>query len=311
MPFCSNLFELPNCANTRACNLTFYETASGKINVIEIPSKNPEGDTVLCIHGLCCDARIFKYVGIKLSEAGYNVASMDLPGHGKSDGKRGDLDFGTCIESIGQIIRELKKRSSRVFLLAHSMGSTFALWYAHLFKGSVDGLILLCPYIRVRNMKRRFDAEPNAIQSLLLLLGRIFVPCKRLDITKAFPAYVKIGGDRVAWMMKDPIINFRYSYRYLVDVITMRNSRLAELSDIGDVPVLLLHGKEDRNVYPQVSEEFFKLLGTEKKDIKIFDCDHWFYDAMFYVQASTYAEESRMQVISSLVTWIRSLNNRK
>lgn len=291
--------------------MTLYETASGKINVIETPSKTSEGDTVLCIHGFCCDARIFKYIGTKLSGAGYNVASMDLPGHGRSDGEKGDLDFDACIKSIDQIVRELKKRSSRVFLLAHSMGSTFALWYAHLFKGSVDGLILLCPYIRVRNMKRRFDAEPNAIQSLLLLLGRIFVPRKRLDITKAFPTYVRIGGDRVAWMMKDPIINFRYSYRYLVDVVTLRNSRLAELSDIGDVPVLILHGKEDRNVYLQVSKEFFKLLRTEKKEIKIFDCDHWFYDAMFYAQASTYTEESRIQFVSSIVMWIRSLNSRK
>ncbi len=291
--------------------MTFYETASGKINVIETLSKEPKNDTVLCIHGLCCDARIFTYIGIKLSEAGYNVASMDLPGHGRSDGEKGDLDFDMCIKSIDQIVRDLKKRSSRVFLLAHSMGSTFALWYAHLFKSSIDGLILLCPYIRVRNMKRRFDAEPNTIQSLLLLLGRIFVPSKRLDITKAFPTYVRIGGDRVAWMMKDPIINFRYSYRYLVDVITVKNNKLAELSDVGDLPVLLLHGKEDRNVYLQVSEEFFKLLRTKRKNIEIFDCDHWFYDAIFYIQSSTYTEESRMKFISSLVTWMRSLDGRK
>jgi lysophospholipase len=289
--------------------LTFYETASGKINVIEIPTKKPESDTtVLCIHGLCCDARIFTYIGTKLSETGYNVASIDLPGHGRSDGEKGDLDFDTCIKSMDQIVKELKKRSSRIFLLAHSMGSTFALWYAHLFKGSISGLILLSPYIRVRNMKRRFDAEPNTVESLLLLLGRIFTPHKRIDITKAFPTYVRIGGDRVAWMMKDPIINFQYSYRYLVDIVTLRNNHLTELSDVGDAPVLLLHGKEDRNVYLRVSKEFFKLLRTEKKDLIIFDCDHWFYDAMFYVQSSKYTEESRMQFISSLVTWIRSLD---
>jgi predicted methyltransferase len=41
------------------------------------------------------------------------------------------------------------------------------------------------------------------------------------------------------------------------------NSKVAELSDI-DVPVLILHGKDDRNVYPAVSQEFFKVLSMRK-----------------------------------------------
>ena len=71
--------------------MTFYETASGRINAIEFASEKPASDTLLCIHGLCCDGRLFTYVGGKLSSAGYNVVSIDLPGHGMSDGKRGDL----------------------------------------------------------------------------------------------------------------------------------------------------------------------------------------------------------------------------
>ena len=71
--------------------VTFYETTNGRINSIEFPSEKPASDTLLCIHGLCCDARLFTYVGNKLSSAGYNVVSIDLPGHGMSDGKRGDL----------------------------------------------------------------------------------------------------------------------------------------------------------------------------------------------------------------------------
>jgi alpha-beta hydrolase superfamily lysophospholipase len=48
------------------------------------------------------------------------------------------------------------------------------------------------------------------------------------------------------------------------------NSKVAELSDI-DVPVLTLHGKDDRNVYPAVSQEFFKVLHAKNKEIKILD----------------------------------------
>jgi pimeloyl-ACP methyl ester carboxylesterase len=156
-------------------------------------------------------------------------------------------------------------------------------------------------------MKKRFDAEPNALGFLLLLFARIFMPNKLVDITDAFPAHVKAGGDEIVWMMKDPIINFRYSYRFLVDILAIKNSKISELSEVGDVPVLILHGRKDRMMYLKVSEEFFKLLQTSSKEIKIFDCDHWFYDAVFYDQSlSRHSEESRMQIMSSIADWLKS-----
>lgn len=283
--------------------MVFFETVSGRINVIETLSANPKGDAVLCIHGFPCDARIFSYTGDKLSQAGYNIFSMDLPGHGKSDGQRGDLDFGACLKSMNQIITELRKKSPRVFILAHSMGSTFALWYAHLFN-SVDGLVLMAPYVRIGGIKRS-DAEPSPLAFLSLLLGRIFAPYRRVSIAKILPGYIKIGGSQLIRMAQDRELNFEYSYRYFIDVIARRNNKVKELADI-KVPVLVLHGNGDRNVYPQVSEEFFKLLHTKDKEIKFFDCGHWFYDAMFYSQAAEYAEEDRMKFISSIASWLGS-----
>jgi alpha-beta hydrolase superfamily lysophospholipase len=43
------------------------------------------------------------------------------------------------------------------------------------------------------------------------------------------------------------------------------NSEVAELSDI-DVPVLILHGKDDENVYPAVSQELFSAPCEKQRD---------------------------------------------
>lgn len=288
--------------------MTFYQTAHGKINVIEFPSQKPSNYTILCIHGSPSDARVFTYVGKMLSQAGYDVASMDLPGHGGSDGPRGDLDFARCLQAIDQIVSELKKKS-KVIMMSHSMGSTFALWYAHTYKNRLDGMIVLCPYLRIKSIKRS-DVEPSASTFLYLLFGRIFAPRKTISITKLLPTYARVSGEEFAEMAGDPTINIEYSFRYFVDVMAGRNSKVAELADIAD-PVLLLHGRRDRNVYPQVSEEYLKLLRTPKKELKIFDCNHWFFDAVAFRQDSKrYPEESRKEFISAIVEWIGSLNVR-
>ncbi|MGI0047918.1 MAG: alpha/beta hydrolase, partial [Nitrososphaera sp.] len=208
------------------------------------------------------------------------------------------------LNSIDKIIAELKKKSVRVFILAHSFGSTFALWYAHLFKKSVDGIILLAPYVRVGNVKKRSDAEPSLSTFLYLLLGRMFTPYKRVNFGKILPGYVKIGGSQLPRMAQDGRLNFDYSFRYLVDIVAKRNSRLAELSEV-NVPVLILHGSIDRNVYLKVSEEFFKLLNAKDKEIKVFECNHWFYDAVFFSQSTEYSEEDRTKLVSSMVEWLK------
>lgn len=278
------------------------------MNVIKIMAAEGSKVSVLCIHGFCCDARIFNYASEQLAKAGYNVYSMDLPGHGMSFGKKGDLDFDACLQSIGVVVSEIKKSSSKVFILAHSMGSTFALWYAHRFKNSIDGLILLTPYIRIPGIKRS-DAEPSPAAFLYLLLGRIFAPKKQIDIRKVLPGYARIGGSQYARMVELETVNFDYSFRYLIDVIAQRNSRIKELSDI-QVPVFILYGLQDRNVYPQVSEEFFKMLRSADKKLSSLDCNHWFYDAIFYSQSQEYNDEERKKFISSVTEWLRSTSQR-
>lgn len=282
-------------------------TSCGKINLIHFPPAHDNNKTVLCIHGSYSDARIFDYVGTQLSENGFNVYSMDLLGHGKSDGKVGDLNFGNCLASINEVIKKIK-RGSQIFILAHSIGCTFALWYVHNYKRSVDGLILMAPYIRVSSVKKRSVAEPEFLYFLYLIFRRFLTPKTLVKMTDLFPKLIDIGGEELLQMLRDENLNFYYSYRYIIDIIAFRNSRVKELACIDDVPIYILHGKKDLIFFSGVSEAFFQLLKNKNKKINLFDCDHWFYDAVSYnYLQSKYSEESRKQIIATVKEWVTTI----
>ncbi|MEM2140990.1 alpha/beta fold hydrolase [Nitrososphaera sp.] len=282
---------------------THIQTSLGEINLLHFPPEKSSGKTLLCIHGAYCDSRIFNYLGSKLSAHDIEVYSMDLPGHGKSAGVRGDLDFERALSAINEVIQSIKK-DSEIYILGHSLGCTFALWFAHNFKDAVNGLVLMAPYVRITNIKERSPAEPKPMEFLFLLLSRIFTPGRLVNIADAVPMIRKLGGKEVEEMLKDPEINFQYSYRFIVDIIAARNSKVKELSDIA-VPVLLLHGRNDKHVYSVISEEFQKLIKAKDKKAVFFDCDHWFFRSIFYNQDDPrYSEKDRIAVMDTIADWL-------
>jgi dipeptidyl aminopeptidase/acylaminoacyl peptidase len=125
-----------------------------------------------------------------------------------------------------------------------------------------------------------------------------------VKLTDILPRLIVTGGEEMNQLLQDKDLNFYYSYRYIIDVIALRNSKISELADI-DVPIIILHGKNDLLVFSEVSKAFFKEINNKQKKIKLFDCDHWFYDAVFYNQFSTkYSEESRKQITRTIIEWI-------
>lgn len=282
--------------------MLIMDTKHGFVHTIDFQSVGPSDKIVLCIHGFCCDARIFNYLATSMSEKGFHVKCIDLFGHGKSDGAKGNPEFDHCIEAIHEIVLSLKKKF-KVYLLSHSMGCTFSLWYAHRFKNSIDGLILFAPYVRL-NIKKRSDVEPNLLGFLYLLLRRVLTPNSLIRVTDALPNYLKVGGNEIRMMLKDPDLNFRYSYKYLIDTIALKNSRLSDLTDI-QVPLLILHGTKDRQVFHAVGQQFFNLIQNPDKQFKSLNCDHWFFDSVFYDQPhDDNSEKDRLFVIDLLVDWL-------
>jgi len=134
-------------------------------------------------------------LGKKIAEKGLDVYAMDILGHGRSRGPRGDPSFDDCLVSVNEILNVIKSKKEtgrkmttqdsnensqnniKIFILGHSLGCTFTLWYIHNFKKNcVNGVILMAPYFRISNVKKRSEVEPGTLYFLYLFLRRYLTP---------------------------------------------------------------------------------------------------------------------------------------
>lgn len=93
----------------------------------------PEGKTqgtLLFVHGYMSHAANFAYTFEQFSRQGWNVITLDLPGHGLSTGPRADIDsftgYGDAVQTWFDWVNSGAWEGPRV-LLAHSLGSAAAL----------------------------------------------------------------------------------------------------------------------------------------------------------------------------------------
>mgnify|MGYP003910300277 FL=1 len=132
-----------------------FTTSNGRLSALHFSPPVPSKYKILCLHGFCCDSRIFRYIGTKMSEKGFDIYALDLFGHGKSDGIKGDPDFFDTLKSIDELVEQLRSVESSVYILGHSLGCTYALWYSLHYRDKVSGIILLAPFIWMKGLKNK------------------------------------------------------------------------------------------------------------------------------------------------------------
>lgn len=93
----------------------------------------PGKDTVVFIHGAGMNHTVWTLLARYWAKAGYNVAALDLPGHGLSGG-----DALTSIEDNAEFVSGVVQKlglDDSVCVVGHSMGSLVALETAVMLKG--------------------------------------------------------------------------------------------------------------------------------------------------------------------------------
>ncbi|MFY3739710.1 MAG: alpha-beta hydrolase superfamily lysophospholipase [Candidatus Nitrosomirales archaeon] len=263
---------------------------------------------ILCIHGLASDSRIYDYLAIKSSSLGHNVYAIDLPGYGQSDGEKGDVSFDLTINALHDVVAQISEtnHNAKIFMLGFSLGGLLALWYARLHPEKLQGVIGLAPHLRIEGVKRDPRTEPSKEVLEFAIQKYSTNPEEKVHIGMAVPnAFGELAGEEWVHMLKDPLCNFNYSFRYIFDVMIGRAETIDELYKLR-LPVLILQGDQDLITVPGQTRTFISRVESQDKELKIFQgSDHWFYHTVFYEQRERYSEAERMKVVNTINEWIR------
>lgn len=256
------------------------------------PNENPIGVIVL-VHGLGEHINRYNHWAKRFTNTGWAVAGVDLRGHGNSEGKRGSGSYQSYLKDIDTLFRIVRKKFGNIprILYGHSMGGNLALGYEISRKPEIDRLIVTSPWLRL--------SKPPAT-SLLKISGLI----SRIYPSFSVPTglnYSYLSNDKEVCenYRRDPLVHNKISVNTFLHVQNWALYILKNKHKIA-VPLLLLHGKEDKITSWKGS--FIFTRGTSDNTLfKLWDhCNHELHN-----------ELCKEEVFDYIFTWLQNFQNLK
>lgn len=201
---------------------------------------------VLLCHGITAYSEPYgKLVADELSSAGVDVYGLDLRGHGRSDGVRGDYPSGErWRRDLTETVTWVKQRFPTVVVLGHSLGIFSAITAATHAPAAVDGLILVSGGSDVRPGAY---SRPTPAKALKTLIGVTLFRRSRLI---EYRREGMLGLD-------DPLFNFRYTARFYASIYGMSPWSVVKMMGRNRIesPNLVLAGRPNIPVWVAVGEQ--------------------------------------------------------
>ncbi len=209
---------------------------------------------VTMVHGLGEHSGRYAHVAAALNNAGYTLVAFDLRGHGKSQGQRGHSpSIDHFIDDIDIFAHQVSERYPNAprFLYAHSLGGLLAINYCIRCKPTLLGAVISAPGLRS-------SLQDQKSKVLLSKLGGLILPELKLD-SGLDPSTLSHDVDVVQAYIDDPLVHKDVTLglaRSMLEGISRVFSQAPEIKS----PLLVMHGSEDRLVYPIGSEELCRLV---------------------------------------------------
>ena len=202
-------------------------------------------NTIIFLHGSGLSHIVWSLTEKFFSDNKFNVLSIDLPGHGNSD--------GPCLDSIEKIAEWLEKvfiklNLNKVIIVGHSQGCLEALEYSCKYKSRIQKLVFVGGSYRMPVNKNLIDLASNRDSDAVKLMMKWCY-----EGSKKF-----IGGNPIEKIIQSPR---DISEILAVDLIACNNySNGLEAAKAINCPTLLVFGELDKMVNLENGKKFSNLV---------------------------------------------------
>ncbi|MDQ2880852.1 MAG: lysophospholipase [Actinomycetota bacterium] len=263
-----------------------------------LPS-DPARAVVTIVHGIHEHSSRYAHVGSRLADANLAVYAADHRGHGRSGGRRANIErMALIVDDLSSFVHFAAQRHPGlpVFMVGHSLGGLIALHYAtephataepHATEPLVllDGLVVSGPAVEVM--------VGSALQRRLAGVLSALVP--NLGVA-TIGAEQKISRDPavVRAYREDPLVyRGKIKARTGAEVLATMESLPARLPRL-TVPLLLLHGTDDQICALTGSMMVHDAVSSPDKTLRR-------YQGLYH---EVFNEPEREQILTDLLCWL-------
>jgi pimeloyl-ACP methyl ester carboxylesterase len=215
-------------------------------------------DTIVFLHGSGLSHIVWSLTEQFFSSKNFNVLSIDLPGHGNSE--------GPCLDSIEKITDWLEKvfeklNLKNLILVGHSQGCLEAIEYSFKYKKRLKKMVLISGSYRMPVNKDLIDLASNGDSDAVKLMMKW-----GYEGSKKF-----IGGNPIERIIQSPR---DISEILAVDLIACNNyANGSEAVQSISCPIMLVFGELDKMVNLEAGKKFANLVKNSTTHI-IPGCGH-------------------------------------
>lgn len=229
-----------------------------------VPANRRARAVLINLHGLGDHSGLYPTLAEHFPPRGIALYAYDMRGNGRSPGQRAYLQaWHEYVDDLHAFLLRVREWEPNlpVFVLGNSLGGLVVLEYALQHPGELSGVIAAAPPL-----------GELGVPPLLMALGRV--------MSRMWPRFsLEVGMDLsglardpkvIESVVNDPLFHRRGTARLSTEVtaaITRVQAGAPELV----VPLLLLHGSDDRMVPPDGTRRFFSRLRLEDRQFREYE----------------------------------------
>jgi alpha-beta hydrolase superfamily lysophospholipase len=266
---------------------------------------DPVKRVVVCIHGIGDYSGWFRNIGSELAADGNQIYALDLRGFGNSQEEglpKGCIcDFERHLKDIYDFVVYVQRlnKGKKLYLLGHSLGGVYAIWYVANHPDTVDGLVLAAPAIASALWNRK---------NQVTLFFADTVTSGKTHSYYSSPSSKNRDPEEIKIMLEDPLETPQLTVNYLSNVKERLLRDVLKNASLIQAPTLILQGEADTTALPTGAQQLYEKLNAKDKTIEFFpDAGHWLYDALCPVSPRVKCNpEKREQFIIIIKDWLGS-----